>query len=347
VSGVGPTLGDEALGDGPALEDTLARFIAERATGTALRMPASVLTSGDGSLPLAGCRVETLRDAAQRPPFEEIAVLVACHVATGRVYAARAFASGTEADDSPAAPPDPGEGYTGSTFRIDIARRLGFRPEPGTFAVWLIVRGAAHGPVRTQVVKPTLTPASGYNDPEVAKFIAEWRKRNVPKPHGADPATVWPREAVFGNYPSYRAGAESPPIPQRGISLWTKRVVLLEQGARWVLAGSFRIAIPRRHAVLEPVSGYPATAVLPITIVLTASAAAGPFVRHLRVPSETPVIARDETPVVEGHFTLNLLSLPGMWRAPDTYFVYAVCGETMSQPAVTALVTEAMLTAEK
>jgi hypothetical protein len=342
----GPTLGEEALDDSPALEDALARFIAERALGTALRMPASVLSTGDGSLPLAGCRVTTQREAAQRPPFEDVALLVASHVDSARVYAARAFAPGTEADDPAPAPPDPGEGYTGSTFRIDVARRLGFRPEPGTFAVWLIVRGEAHGPARIQVVKPTPTPAPGYSDPEVAKFIAEWRKRNVPKPRGADPASVWPPEAVFGNYPSYRAGAESPPLPQRGISLWTKRVLLLETNARWVLAGSFRLAIPRRHVVLEPVSGYPATAVLPITIVLTASTAAGPFVRHMRVPSKTPVDTRDDAPVVEGHFTLNLLSLPGMWRAPDTYFVYAVCGETMSQPAVTALVSEAMLAAD-
>jgi hypothetical protein len=346
MSSTGPTLGDEALGDGPALEDALARSLVDRALGTTLRMPANVLSTGDGSLPLAGCRVVTLRDAARQPPFEDVALLVASHVDTGRIYVARAFAQSTEASDPPPTPPDPGEGYTGSTFRIDVARRLGLQPEPGTFTVWLIVRSEASGPERVQVVKPAPTPTSGYSDPEVAKFIAEWRKRNVPKPRGADPASVWPPEAVFGNYPSYRAGAESPPLPQRGISLWTKRVLLLESNARWVLAGSFRLAVPRRHVVLEPVSGYPATAVLPITIVLTASTAAGPFVQHLRVPSKTPINARDDAPVVEGHFTLNLMSLPGMLRAPDTYFVYAVCGETMSHPAVTALVSEAMLAAD-
>lgn len=340
MNATGPALGDEALAGGPALEDALARFILERAAGTALRAPERVLSTGDGTLPLAGCRVLTLREAARQPPFEDMAVLVASHIETGKVYAARAFAQATEASDAPPVPQDPGEGWTGSSFRIDVAARLGLRLEPGTYALWLIVRGEANGPVRVQVTKPAPPP---IEDPEVVKFIAAWRERNVAKPRGADPASVWPAEAVFGNYPSYRAGAESPPIPDRGIALWTKRIVALEPGARWVLAGSFRLAIPRRHVILKPVSGYAATAVLPLTLVVTASAAAGPFVRHLRVPSQSVIAAGDAAPVVAGHFTLNLFSLPGMWRAPQTYFLYAVCGDAISEPATTALVSEAML----
>lgn len=336
---MGPVLDAEVLGDGPALEDALARLIVGRAAGTALRAPARVLTTGDGTLPISGCRVVTLREAAQWPPFEEIAVLAACHIETGRVHAARAFAESTEASDPPPAPPDPGEGWTGSSFRIDAAARLGIRIEPGTYAVWFVVRGDASRPARIQVTKPA--PPT-HDDPEVVKYIAAWRRRNVRKiARGADPATVWPAEAVFGSYPRYRAGAESPPVPEQGISLRATRVVALEQGARWALAGSYRLAIPRRHVVQEPVSGDPATAVLPITVIVTASQAAGPFVRHLRVPSKSPIDAGDESPRVEGHFSLNLFSLPGMWRAPDTYFAYAVCGEAISEPAVTALVTGA------
>jgi hypothetical protein len=302
-----------------------------------------VLTTGNGRLPLAGCRVDTLRAAAQWPPFEDIAVIVAAHIESGRVFAARAFAPSTEVTDPPPRPRDPGEGWTGSTFRIDVAARLGFRLEPGTFCVWLVVRGEACSPVRIEVVKPA---RPGFDDPEVAKFIANWRDGKVAKPRSADPATIWPAESVFGSYPSYRICAESPPIPKQGISLWAKRVVALEKGARWVLAGSFRLAIPRRHVVLKPVSGNPATAVVPITLVVTARDAAGPFVRHLRVPSKSPISARDDTPLVEGHFTLNLFSLPRMWRAPHTYCIYAVCGDTLSAPAVSALVSEAMLAGE-
>lgn len=338
-----PALGEEALGSGPALEDALARCIDERAVGTALRTPERVLTTGDGTLPLAGCRVITLREAAQRPPFEEMAVLVACHIETGRVVAARAFAQSTEASDPPPVPPDPGEGYTGNAFHIDAAARLGLRFEPGRYALWLIVRGQASGPVRVQVVKPAAPP---INDPEVVKFIAAWRERNVAKPRGADPATVWPAEAVFGSYPNYGTSAESPPMPERGISLSTKRVVVLEKNARWVLAASFRLAIPRRHVVLEPVSGDATTAVVPITIVVTSSEFAGPLVWHLRVPSKSKIGTSDDAPVVEGRFTLNLLSMPRMRRAAGTYFAYAVCGDAISETAVTALVTEAMLAGE-
>ncbi len=335
-----PALGEEALGSGPALEDALARCIDERAIGTVLRAPERVLTTGDGTLPLAGCRVTTLREAAQRPPFEEIAVLVACHVDTGRVVAARAFAQSTDASDPPPAPQDPGEGYTGSAFHIDAAARLGLRFEPGSYALWLIVRGEASGPVRIQAVKPA---APRSDDPEVLKFIAAWRERNVAKPRGADPATVWPAESVFGSYPSYGTSAESPPLPERGISLRAKRVVVLEKNARWVLAASFRLAIPRRHVVLEPVSGDATTAIVPITIAVTSNEIAGPLVWHLRVPSKSKIGTGDDAPVVEGRFTLNLFSLPRVRRAQGTYFVYVVCGDAISPAAVTALVTEAML----
>ena len=300
-------------------------------------------TTGDGTLPLVGCRIVTLREAARRPPFEDLALLIAAHSESGRVYAARAFAPSTEASDPPPAPPDPGEGYSGSSFRIDVAARLGLRLEPGAYTVWLIVRDEASGPVRIQVVKPAPPPS---DDPEVIKFIAAWRERNLPKPRGADPASVWPREAVFGSYPSYRSSAESPPLPERGIVLRAKRVLVLEQGARWVLAGSFRLALARRHVVLKPVSGDATTAVVPITIVMTSSEQAGPLVWHLRVPSTSKIESGDDAPVVAGHFTLNLFSLPRNWRAPGTYFVYAVCGDAIADAATTALVSESMLSME-
>lgn len=337
VSAAALELSEEVLRAGSALDDALARLIDEGRAGIALCAPAnvrtSVLTRGSGGLPLAGCCVETLREASRRPPFESMAVLVAAQLETGRVRAGRAFPDPTQGSLAPP-PADPGEGFTGSVFRLDVASRLGIPPVPGPIAVWLIARDRAAGPVHIVVENP---PPPGIEDEEVAKFLTAWRKRNIVKPHGADPATVWPEETVFGSYPVYRKSAESPAMPNKGIELSAKRAVVLEKGAAWVLAGSFRLTIPRRHVVLEPLSGDPTTAVVPITLVITSNEIAGPIVRHLRVPSYSPVNPGDPTPIVEGQFKLNLFSFSGMWRTPRSYVVYAVCGDTISNPAVTAL----------
>jgi len=318
-----------------ALDDALARLIDEGREGITLYAPASVRTAmlTRGGLLLAGCRVETLRDAARRPTFERMAVLIATQLETGRVRACRAFPDPTEGSLA-AQPADPGEGFTGGVFRLDVAARLGIPPFPGPIAVWLIARDRADGPVRIVVEDP---PQPGIEDEEVAKFLTAWRKRNTVRPRGADPSTVWPEETVFGSYPVYRKSAESPAMPDKGIGLSAKRTVVLEKRAAWTLAGSFRLTIPRRQVVLAPVSGNPTTAVVPITLVVTSNKWAGPIVRHVRVPSFSPVKGSDAIPIAEGQFKLNLFSFSGIWHTPGTYFVYAVCGDIMSSPAVTEL----------
>lgn len=331
-------LPEEVLAPGSALDDALARLIDEGRTGIALRAPASVRTGGPSGLQLAGCSVETLREAARRPPFESMAILAAAQLETGRVRAGRAFADRTEGANAHS-PVDPGEGYTGRVFRLDVASRLGIPLVPGPIAVWLIARDRVAGPAHILVEDP---PPIGIEDPEVTKYLAAWRKRNPVKPQGADPATVWPEETVFGTYPRYRKTAESPPMPDSGIALWVKPLVVLGEGPAWALTGSFRLSIPRRHVVLKPLSGNATTAVVPITLVITSNEIAGPFVRHLRVPSHSSISPLDAAPVVEGHFNINLLSFSVRWRAPRTYFVYAVCGNTMSSPATSALMPKAL-----
>jgi hypothetical protein len=333
VSAATIELSEEVLRAGPALDDALARLIDAGSEGIALCAPAAVRPGmvSRGGLLLAGCRVETLRDAARRPPFESMAVLAATQLETGRVRAGRAFPDPTEGFPTPQ-PPDPGEGFTGGVFRLDVAARLAIPPVPGPIAVWLIARDRAAGPVHIVVEDP---PRQGFEDNEVVKFLAAWRKRNAVKPRGADPATVWPEETIFGKYPVYRKTAESPAMPDTGITLAAKRTVVLEKGAIWELAGSYRLTIPRGQIVLEPVSGNPTTAVVPITLVVTSNKMAGPIIRHLHVPSFSPLNPRDAAHVVEGQFKLNLFSFPRIWHIPGTYFVYAICGDVMSSPATT------------
>ncbi len=333
-------LSEDVLRSDDALDDALAAIIEEGKTGIALRAPANVSTAaladGKGSgLPLAVCCVQTLREAMKRPPFRRMAILAATQLETGVVRAAPV------ADDpgERLAPPqrDPGDGFTGTAFRVNVAERLGIPPIPGPLAVWLIARGQVAGPVRIQVGSPS---KPGYEDPEAEKFLARWRKYNNVTPSGADPASVWPEETIFGSYPTYRPGAESPPMPKKGIALLARSAVALERNSPWVVAGAYRLAIPGRHVVMNPVSGNPTTAVVPITLIVTSNELAGPVVKHLRAPSYSPVKQSGDASIVEGYFTLNLHSFRRMWNSPQTYFVYALCGDSISNPAMTALGTK-------
>lgn len=237
-----------------ALDDALTRLIDEEKPGIALCAPATV-PAGARSLRIAGCRVETLREAARRPSFESIAAIVAAQLETGRVRAARAFTHSMNVRTAGPVP-DPGLGYTGSVFRVDVAERLGIPLVPGPIAVWMVARERAAGPERIVVESP---PRQGIDDPEVAKFIATWQRRTQAKPRGADPQTVWPAETVFGKYPTYRKSPETPPMPDNGIVI---------RANQQILSGSFRLKIPRRHVVTEPLSGDPTTALVPVTLVI-------------------------------------------------------------------------------
>lgn len=327
-----PAPANDPFGDLRALENACARAVLERTTGTVMQAPQRI--PAGAALTLSGYRVSTLRDAAQWPPTEAMSLLVASHLESARVWAAPAQAPATAAFLPPPPAPDPGEGFTGSSFRHDVSGRLGFSPQPGHLCVWLIVRGEASGPARVEVFDPASRP---IDDPEVLRFLAGWRRKHPPRPRGADPTTVWPPEAVFGSYPSYRARSDGPPMPSMGIALQTASQVDCASPAAWVLSGAYRLTIPRRQLVLKPVSGYATTAVVPMTLVITAHHDTGPLVMHLKLPSETPVAATAERPVVEGRFALNLFSLRGMWREPGTYFIYAVCGDALSPPAVARL----------
>jgi hypothetical protein len=332
VNAEGLELSEGVLQSGPALEDALHRFIDEGRTGIAFRAPSGIvpaaLGGGRSRLPIVGCCVQTLRAAARRPPFERMAVLVAVQLETGRVRVAPAFADPTRGANL-TLPPDPGEGFTGSLFRIDAGERLAIPPIPGPIALWLIARDIVAGPVRIRV--EDRQPVD-MEDAEVAKFLAGWRKRNIVKPRGADASTVWPRETVFGTYPIYRKTPESPPMPDRGIVLRVMPEVVHGKSAVRLILGSFRVTIPRRQVVFQPLSGDPTTAVVPITLVITGNDLPGAVVRHLRLPSYSAVNSVETNPIVEGQFKLNLFSFVSMRRAWQRYFVYAVCGDSISNP---------------
>ena len=332
----GDALDESVLANDAALDDALAERVKQKQFGLVIAAPASAQLPLRRPVQVAGCHVETLRDAVRRPAFDDMAIIVGSNPATGRVRATRAVPELTEADDPPPRPPDPGEGVTGSAFRLNTASLLAFTDAAAVYHVWMIARDRVSNRVRIELIPP---PAYGYDDPEVAKFVTRWRAENPATVHGADPRSVWPLPAVFGGYPSYRSGDAKLPLPEHGIVLSAERVLVIDKGLRWVLSGAYRLSIDRAHVVHRPVSGESATAVVPITLVVTALQIAGPIVIGLRLPSLSPIKPTDKAPLVEGHFSINLLTLPGVRRIPGTFYVYAVSGDTLSAPATTALVS--------
>ena len=86
-----------------------------------------------------------------------------------------------------------------------------------------------------------------------------------------------------------------------------------------------------------------ATAVIPITLLLIGNIETGPWTIELRVPTFDPIPGGVAGTVVAGAFEIDLLSLPQMPRVPQTYFLRAISGEVITEPAMTALVPEEAL----
>src|SRR5690606_16912554 len=124
---------------------------------------------------------------------------------------------------------------------------------------------------------------------------------------------------------------DAPAAPaSAGIALAADRALVpTEPGARWTLRASWRLPVPAPDVVREAPEGAPpppfspdVKAVVPITLVITAAGAAGPWRVPLRVPCFD--LAGD---VGQGQLELDLLTVRGAPRAAgETYFIYAVAG---------------------
>lgn len=325
-------LDDDALrGDvRAALDLAVLRATREGRAGVSVAAP-PVVTADAEALPLHGIHVASLADAGARR-FEASAVVVASRAETGQLFAASAWPPPQEAEPEPEPPSgDPPEGFTGRGFTLDLFDRPGLPRKPGSYVARLLVGGLASNAVRTEL------RASRFRDPEVERFLREKLLEAGPRP-------PWPRpgeaSARYGDVP------EAPPAPANGgVALAVDRVVLLERGARCMLRGGFRLVAHAHEVVREghlPVADGERrpTAVVSVPVVVTGTAFAGPLVLDLALPSYDPV---DPSFVVTGRFELDLLALPGMWRTPQTHFLYAVRGEHLAGPAVAAFVTPDML----
>lgn len=310
---------------GAATQKLLDACWAARKVRTVLAAPGAVPLDSP-TLPVTGVRIASLRE----PPFTAGAVVIASCVDTHAVFARAAFPPVDVLESPPAG--ELAKGVSGFSFALDLFERFDLPRRAGTYEVAVVVRDDASNRVRVQL-KPA---AGGYRDLAVEEFLA--KKRGEPPVPG-----VWPEPGE--ELPAYRDVEGAPDVPEApGIALAAERVLVLEPGARCLVRGSYRLPVLAREIVrLEDRSALrsQASAVVAIALVVTASDSPGPFVARLHVPCYAMIDPAD--PVATGSFALDLLALPNMWRGARTNFIYAVCGEVFSAPALAAFVTPDML----
>lgn len=183
--------------------------------------------------------------------------------------------------------------------------------------------------------------ADGFDDPEVARFVAERRQASAPD-----------RVSPFANArrPRYQALADSPPLPEGlGVAFSVPRVQLIEETRELRLYGSFRLEaheLDRARTEVE-VRGLPPgpqpSAVLPITLLVVGSRSKTPTILRLRVPSFDPLPAGVAGARVSGYFELDLQRGTTLGGAPETLFVYAFARGVASGPELIGLVSREMI----
>ncbi|WP_146662206.1 hypothetical protein [Enhygromyxa salina] len=275
------------------------------------------------TLPLVVLRVGQ-QDAMARLPFRRTALVVAVELTTNTTYANLAVIE--DIVEPPVYDGPPLEGMSGEAWLIDLRKQLELPWARGDLLVSVIMRDTMTHRVRVGLRK------GGYEDPAVAEYLAQ--ADGEPKP-----AQIWPAPLAKDDgrgLPTYREHADSPAIPaQAGISLAVPRVVPRSQHMRAVVRGSFRLPSLARHRAPADADH---TVTVPITLVLTGSDIAAPFVFPLVVPSYDAV-KPDGGSEVTGYFSVDLQQLGNLDAIDQTYFIYAFSGEVVTGPAPMALVT--------
>src|SRR5262249_4313239 len=132
-----------------------------------------------------------------------------------------------------------------------------------------------------------------------------------------------------------------------------ERVLLLDRNTRWILHGAFRLpALPQevlpQPEVLNPDAPRAAIAIIRIAIFATGADTGRWVLLPLRVPSYDLVPAGKENPVFTGYFSFDLMyEARQLAASPQTYFIYALSGETLEGPTASALVPESWLNVDR
>lgn len=332
--------------------------------GIALDGPAKLRLAEHTTLPLAGLRGASVKDARELD-LHRMAMIAATWLETGETRVGSAFyvrrASREPFDPAQGRPDnDEREGeqrdeYPDATlvdaFSLELCDRLrSLTLRPGTLVTRLFVHDRASNPVVTRLTSHTT------RDPEVVAYLGRHSRP-------AYPLAVSPRPNPL-DYVSYEQEAHSPEPPDGlGINLKVNRIVVREQAPRILLRAAFRLEAPGRDLVKPQPPGWRAevaaadptgatwhdvgyeraTAVLPMTILALGDQLPDPVVIEMQVPVRSPVEEGSEKATVRGHFNLDLAALSGELRRCQTYAIWVIYRSLLAGPALMALVSEDML----
>lgn len=336
---------DELGDDEGRLSD---QFGERKFDGLLLDGPRQVPLSSRGDLPLVGVRGSTIADNVTLS-IQRRLVLVVSRLESDEVCAATAFRINDDMRGRPRTPKDPAKlpkGRTVKVFRLSARERLDDLPwRAGHLQAQLLLFDQRSNAVTVRLAGT----ADNVQDPAVRDFLASQRRP-------AYPPAIWPSPvAAPGERAPYRARPDSPDLPREvGIALAADRVIVKGPATKAMLRGSFNLPVLERDVVREqpaPADRNPddgvwvdvgdpaATAVMPISLILSGDTVADPIVLAMQVPVYG---GGGPGQLAAGHFAIDLFgSLPGL--EPQTYAVWAVSRAVTSKPALVGVVSRDML----
>lgn len=323
-------------------DDIEDKLLDEESEGFILDAPTHVPLAERDTFPVVLLRVSSLQNMRELV-FRRCGLVVAIDITNNYTYANKAIQPrpNEPRPRPPSSAGPPPQGFGGEAFCIDIRKSLDLPWKPREYIVTVILRDQ----VSNQVLVKLVDTGSGYQDPEVASFIEEHRKKTGPPP-------MWPEPG--DPLPGYEKQPSSPAIPEEpGVVLSVERVTIIKEGISCVLHGSFRLPVesaqivqpsPQQSTAGESEQSKPVpSAIVPITLVLTGSVVATPFIWRLMVPSFDPISEKEETKEVTGYFAIDLCTLGTLTGLHQTYFIYAFSREVMTGPVPMAFISEDQL----
>jgi hypothetical protein len=279
--------------------------------------PRTVVVDVRKRLPLVVIRVAHFALAAG-VRFDHFGIVVAAEPKSGKVRVGQAV---TPPEKSVVNDEEPrqGEGMTGSAQIVDVRAQLDLPWRPSELLLSLIVREEISEPLHVKLVN---SPGA-YHD----EAIETQRQKDLM----AAPLPAV-RPAPGKTLPAYGKVDGAPAVPEEpGLLLSAERVMKLHSNGPLVLKGSFRVKLPKQLLVdaarAEPLADPKPAALVPITLVITASVAPVPFVYDLMVPSWS---VKDG--VAAGSFAVDLDKVGTVRTVPRTLFIYGFTGDQRFGP---------------
>jgi hypothetical protein len=292
--------------------------------------PKKVVLEVRRALPLAVLRVAHF-GLASGVPLDKFGIVVAADPATGRVRVGRAVdpSPKRQQKDEPAE----GAGMVGEALLVDVRKQVDLPWRPAQVAVSLIVREQISEPMQ---VKLDHSPGEYRDEAVEVQRDRALLEGPLPPLHPAP-------SLVRGELPLYGKVDGAPDVPEGpGLSLSAERVVKLHSNGPLALKGSFRVKLPghlfadaaRTQGIdLEPKP----KALVPVTLVITASKAPVPLVYDMVVPSWD---ADARSGMAAGSFAIDLDKVGTLRTVPRTLFVYGFSGDQRFGPLPIGLAGE-------